>query len=105
MIVGPCFAHGLMDGEAILGPIPSPWKVEVYRRPPPRLWSNDFIRSPNVRTLHDPRLPPLPAHWEELGKDGFYNNILTGKTMTSDPRMLPEGLRASGLELKRFRLI
>jgi hypothetical protein len=112
IVVGSCFVHGLMDGEALLGAIPSPWKLEIVKIPGPG-WSNYFAKSPGVKTLDDPRLPPLPSEWEEVGRDihdhttskALFRNIVTGETMDSDPRILPEALEARGVKLKRFRLV
>jgi hypothetical protein len=35
----------------------------------------------------------------------LFRNLVTGETMDSDPRMLPEPLEAKGIELKWFRLV
>ncbi|PVH69947.1 HET-domain-containing protein [Cadophora sp. DSE1049] len=116
LVVGSCFVQGLMDGEAFLGPIPSPWKAEVWRRPDAD-FSTYFVDPawPNAKTTNDPRLPPLPPEWEEIKNNNsnhpwlitqcFFKNISTGEIMDSDPRMLPEALEQRGVELKRFRLV
>jgi hypothetical protein len=111
-VVGPCFVHGLMDGEALLGPMPSPWKLEVSNSPGPG-WANYFVKSSSVKTLDDPRLPPLPSKWEEVGRNvhdftttkTYFRNTTTSETMKFDPRMLPKALEARGVKLKRFQLI
>jgi hypothetical protein len=67
-----------MDGEALFGAIPSPWKLEVVNIPGPR-WSNYFVKSPGLKTLDDPRLPPLPSEWEEVARD------INDHTTSKDP--------------------
>ncbi|TGO40538.1 hypothetical protein BHYA_0035g00120 [Botrytis hyacinthi] len=111
LVVGSYFIHGLMDGEALLGPIPSPWKTELYRRKDSG-YSTHFVK-PNEKTLDDPRLPPLPPEWVEVNRDdgpwpigrSFFKNVVTGETMDSDPRMLPQALMKRGVKLRKFRLI
>ncbi|KAK4450969.1 HET-domain-containing protein [Podospora aff. communis PSN243] len=97
VVVGPCYVHGLMNAEGFLGPVPSPWTAR--------------------RTLHDPRLNPLPPdEWEEVQGDItlrleyrdfdlFFRNKQTGQVLDSDPRMQPEALRQRGVDLGLFRLI
>lgn len=111
LIVGSYFIHGLMDGEALLGPIPSPWKTELYRRKDSG-YSTHFAK-PNEKTLDDPRLPPLPFEWVEVNRDDgpwpigkyYFRNTVTGESMDSDPRMLPDALVKRGANLQKFRLI
>ncbi|TGO44710.1 hypothetical protein BCON_0472g00060 [Botryotinia convoluta] len=111
LVVGSYFIHGLMDGEALLGPIPSLWKIELYRRKDSG-YSTHFVK-PNEKTLDDPRLPLLPYEWAEVNRDDgpwpigkyYFQNIVTGETMDSDPMMLPEALMKRGIKLRKFRLI
>ncbi|TGO11852.1 hypothetical protein BTUL_0100g00310 [Botrytis tulipae] len=111
LVVGSYFIHGLMDGEALLGPIPSPWKTELYRRKDSG-YSTHFVK-PNEKTLDDPRLPPLSSEWIEVNRDdgpwpiskSFFKNVVTGEMMDSDPRMLPQALVERGVELRKFKLI
>ncbi|KAK6606664.1 hypothetical protein H4I95_04313 [Botrytis cinerea] len=111
LVVGSYFIHGLMDGEALLGPIPSPWKTELYRRKDSG-YSTHFVK-PNEKTLDDPRLPPLPFEWVEVNRDDgpwpigkyHFRNTVTGESMDSDPRMLPDALVKRGVNLQKFRLI
>ena len=47
--VGEAYVYGLMNGEAILGPLPSGWQVlcppyVVGPPPPPLVKNNDFLR-------------------------------------------------------------
>lgn len=98
-----------MDGEALLGPIPSPWKLQAHNSLGPE-FTNYFVKSSTVKTLDDPRLPPLSSEWEEVGRDNtttktYFRNTTTGDTTRFDPRMLPKALEAKGVNLERFQLI
>lgn len=112
LVVGSYFIHGLMDGEALLGPIPSPWKIELYRRKDSG-YSTHFVKSTNEKTLDDPRLPALPSGWMEINRDdgpwpiskSFFRNVGTGERMDTDPRMLPGALVERGVKLRKFRLV
>ncbi|KAI9646426.1 hypothetical protein NHQ30_004418 [Ciborinia camelliae] len=114
LVVGSYFIHGLMDGEAILGPVPSTCKVELYRRKDSG-YSTHFVKASNKTTLDDPRLPPLPSEWIEINRDdgpcpwpirrSSFKNVVTGESMDSDPRMLPEALMERGVKLQQFRLV
>ncbi|KAF1848773.1 HET-domain-containing protein [Cucurbitaria berberidis CBS 394.84] len=111
-VVGPCYIHGLMSGEALLGPIPNPWQIKMYRGYSSG-WLTLFSQPPNVKTFQDPRLSPLSSQWKEVGgnDDGppiapsTFQNTNTGKVIDSDPRMLPNGLERRGVKLEKFRLI
>ena len=65
-------------------------------------------------TIHDPRLGPLPEGWRWIetvrtNNDPFifetFENSVTGEKMNSDPRMLPDALRARGVKLDWFELV
>ncbi|RAL62352.1 hypothetical protein DID88_004918 [Monilinia fructigena] len=109
VVIGSYFIHGLMDGEALLGPVPDPWSIELCRRKDSG-YSTHFVRSPSEKTLDDPRLPSLPAHWIEVNRDdgpwpirkSSFRNIVTGEIMEFDPRMLPEVLAERGVKLRHF---
>jgi len=114
-VVGECYIHGIMDGESLLGPIPSPWKVRLTRDnlseiQEPRYWNTAI----NAMSREDPRLEDLPPEWERIKQRRTaddpilfapHRNRLTGETINSDPRMLPENLRARGVDLQTFQLI
>lgn len=119
-MVGPCYVHGLMNAEGLLGPVPSPWIARVGSGRDEISWSRAtwFVHaSTKERTLHEPRLSPLSPHeWEEVQGDntlgpehrGFhlsFRNKQTGQVLDSDPRMQPEALRQRGVDLEVFRLV
>lgn len=114
LVVGPCSMEGLKDGEGLLGPILEPWKLQV--KPLGGNYIPHFFNtSTKVVSMEDPRLPPLPADWEEQAQrdrtqdDPFFlrefQNKVTGEIMNSDPRMLPDALRQRGVRLETFRLV
>ena len=114
LFVACVYVHGLMDGEALLGPIPKGWKVVTgYDRNGDYL--QQFVNSKTDKgTPLDPRLGPLSADWEPVIKpdrlwptkkvDGF-KNITTGQILHSDPRLLPDALRTRGVPVEKFALV
>ncbi|KAK3378337.1 heterokaryon incompatibility protein-domain-containing protein [Podospora didyma] len=114
-VVGPCYIHGFMDGEALLGAFPSPsWRMEIWRGSAATYTSCFFDSSTGDRTPEDPRLPPLPEEWDEVTRARIqddlpmfrtFRNNVSGERMDSDPRMLPESLAERGVQLDRFRLV
>ncbi|RYP30972.1 hypothetical protein DL767_005979 [Monosporascus sp. MG133] len=115
-VIGESYVHGIMEGEALLGPLPSPWAVNVradadgkYR---PRYVNVDL----NIEARDDPRLvnTPVPPEWERIehtwNRDDPLNavkfrNRFTSEETNSDPRMLPAALRARGVSIKTIRLV
>ncbi|KAH8666704.1 heterokaryon incompatibility protein-domain-containing protein [Xylariales sp. PMI_506] len=113
-IIGPCYVHGFMDGEALIGPLSEPWAV---RYP---LSADRGGRSPEYYhrdTAQDPRLDeiPLPDGWEAAPVPQrqredpvlccWYRNRDTGEVINSDPRLAPEALKARGVPVEVFSLI
>lgn len=123
-IVGECYVPGLMHTEALLGPLPRGWKIK-YR----------FIRghliqvfyNDHTKTQKDPR-EPLPHPWQykyappdaQLGAPGsqkrarnqeengfrqLFDNPKTRQMTWQDPRLEPEILRKTGVNLQEFVLI
>jgi hypothetical protein len=115
-VVGECYVHGLCDTQALLGPLPNDWKIEMYEDNQHRIgWPIFANNSINMRTWQDPRLPYLPAEWEgiphpELSTSTnplfhrFKSNI-TNETTECDPRLSREALEARGVKLQKFQLI
>ncbi len=113
-IVGRCYVHGLMDGEALLGPLPSSWTVTIreIRAPLSGAWFHN--KKKGTRSTLDPRLGTLPDKWEAIEKEDearlgqhvqHYKNKVTGEIINSDPRLLPEALKARGVPIETFVLI
>jgi len=114
IFVGCAYVHGIMDGEALVGPLPDGWKVVIgYDR------NGNFQRrftnpTTDEGTLLDPRLPPLSPEWEHVTtpdrlwpnkKAAAFYNTVTRQILRHDPRMYPDALRARDVPLERFALV
>lgn len=107
----------IMDGAALLGPLPAPWR-RIRKRSQPGHWFDAFINHDTgaVQSV-DPRLQevPFPAGWERRrhdeedewdwyvnrdnqgGKEGYARNM--------DPRVRADDLRGRGVPLETFYLV
>ena len=111
-VVGECYIDGFMEGEALLGALPTNWQRVLRFFPDLGTRYSAFT---NVHTgivqVEDPRLGPLPAGWRisDHSKKHAYNlfsNEELGVTGTlADPRLSPEALRARGVNLQEIRLV
>ncbi|KAL8928745.1 MAG: hypothetical protein Q9208_001523 [Pyrenodesmia sp. 3 TL-2023] len=114
-VVGECYVHGLMEGEALLGPLPAHCKRIVRYDEGTNGHYDVFVdREQGEYNVEDPRLGPLPEGWyrEEHPEQHLYtwfrHQTREDKDFTSnscDPRMLPESLRERGIKLQEFALI
>jgi hypothetical protein len=112
-VIGTCYVHGLTDAVGLLGPLPP--SVTLRVDDPERRSNYQFFNSSTgVLTDEDPRLPPLSPGWERFEKEwtsvephvcAWFRNTETGEEMDSDPRMLPETLKARGVPLRTFSLV
>ncbi|KAM7218308.1 hypothetical protein V8F06_006231 [Rhypophila decipiens] len=113
-VVGQAYCHGLHEGTALLGSLPHPWVVQAF---PDCDGTCNIFRFHNPETDElsdeDPRLDPLPEEWERITRDRTENdpgvfqcfmNKSAGETITYDPRMSPEALRARGVDIRTFSL-
>ncbi|KAI4266345.1 MAG: hypothetical protein L6R35_006959 [Caloplaca aegaea] len=111
LVVGECYVQGLMDGEALLGPLPSNWRrVFRYDEESKGSWDAFIDRDRRIWQVEDPRLGPLPEGWceEEHPKQHLYalfRDKTTDVVYRHDPRMLPSSLRDRGVELQEFNLV
>ncbi|OBT60706.1 hypothetical protein VE03_09844 [Pseudogymnoascus sp. 23342-1-I1] len=109
-VIGPCFVHGLMLGEALKPPLESPWKDVL---PVTRGWALSYLINPETGELlkSDPRLGLLPTAWEEeTTLDPFlppflFKNNEDGQISVNDPRMSAEAIKQRGIELETLELI
>lgn len=111
-VVGECYIDGFMEGEVLLGALPTDWQRVERHFPDLGGYSDAFV---NVQSgmikVEDPRLGPLPAGWriadhEEKHSYNLFSNEELGITETeTDPRLSPEALRARGVKLQEIRLV
>lgn len=112
-VLGPSYIHGLMEGQALLGPLPQQWTMVVESFYPIRFAFYDPETQDLIRD--DPRLGAVRDEWEEIDDmedetrsvyalDHFRHRE-SGQVIDSDPRMLPEELRERGVKLERFILV
>lgn len=111
-VIGCCYVHGLMDGEALLGPIPDNLHVEY--RTPKAVDGQVGIDKPffvNTKawtmTDRDPRLWNLPPRWS-----WYYNEFdelrfrkYHEKSTSKDPRFSSEELEKHGVKIQVFPLV
>lgn len=95
-VVGPCYIHGFMFGEAFLGPLPDSIRPVVH------IGKSNFPRFHDSRTgdvtVEDPRLSNLPVDLDEFrtGMDtGDFKLLVVG----------PETWRSHGVEVVNFDLV
>jgi hypothetical protein len=93
-VVGPSLCYGMMDGEALLGPLPENWIVEFYRDRLGYAAVHYRNKSTNVLTVEDPRLGVLPPEWERITRErtvndprwfSWFRNTTTGQMIIADP--------------------
>ena len=108
-VVGPCDIHGLMSGEAFLGPLPD--HCGSVRRRVFSGFHNIYLdRRSGEMMPHDPRADPLPPDWELIphGMQDFYEvyvNTETGEATAYDPRLTSKALRERGVPMRTFKLV
>lgn len=115
-VIGECYFHGLMHGESLLDPLPSPWTVVLFPDENVRFQITHYW-NPETETLsiEDPRLGKLSGGSERI--DGLkrtpddpllfapHRSIRTGEVINWDPRMSPEALEARGVDISAFTLV
>ena len=101
-----------MDATGILGPLPSPWEVRMFRNHGNRYRYRFHNKETNELSDNDPRLGPLDK-WKRIDMPpepddpivyAYFQHVETGEAMNSDPRMLPDALEAEGVKLEWFNL-
>lgn len=108
-VVGPCFVHGLMLGEALKPPLEPPWKDAL---PVTKGWALPyFVNTETGEVLKsDVRLGSLPPGWEEVTSlDPFlppfvFENKVDGCISINDPRMSADAIQQRGIVLETLEL-
>ncbi|KAF2640471.1 hypothetical protein P280DRAFT_426465 [Massarina eburnea CBS 473.64] len=111
-VVGPAYVNGLMDTEALLGPLPSDYKA--YEELDYEGYFIQGFRDSNsgITFYDDPRLGPLPDGWEfsrhyEPSERSFrfYYNTEDREVSKHDPRLSVDELRKRGVDVQRIVLV
>lgn len=112
-LLGDAYVHGLCDSEALVGQIEDPWKITVGVNSDTEYKPIYHNYDTGMAVDEDPRLGPLPPDWAavpvEKGQarsspSQVFKNTSSGEEMDSDPRLLPEALKARGVKLEIFHL-
>ena len=112
-VVGECYIHGLMKGEALLGPLPNVWKPAMILEEGVGYLAGFYNVDTGERSFVDPRLGSLPPGWNLKDPQrrafwgNWYVNHQKGERMhyyPQDPRMTAEALDAQGVHLQEFIL-
>ncbi|KAF2092942.1 hypothetical protein NA57DRAFT_62043 [Rhizodiscina lignyota] len=110
-LVGGAYCHGIMKGEALLGPLLNGWDVVETR---PGNGMGYVNRETDVFQYEDPRLKDvnLPRRWKREEKANgrvVFVNEDSGREVSSysgrDPRLTPEAFKERGAPLQTFQLI
>lgn len=111
-VVGEAYVHGICDGDALLGPLPEFWQIEMNRlgRTFYRVFRNSQTRE---KTGLDHRLGPLPDGWEGIQHPDvsamplfhMFKCNTSDEPTKFDPRLSPELLKAKGINLTTFELV
>lgn len=115
LYVGCAYVHGIMAAEALLGPLPCGWKAVARHDGRYGDYQQCFVDPADPSSpAEDPRLGGLPGEWTRTvapdrlwagKKVDAFRNTATGQILYSDPRMLPDALKARGVPLETFKLI
>ena len=112
VLVGDAFIYGLHDAIALLGPLPSPWRVQVVEDNAGYLTTYKFFNPESgVLSDEDPRLDPLEK-WTRMTKPQrtvddpiifqCFQHKETGEIIKHDPRLNPDALRAREINVDFF---
>lgn len=112
-IVGSCYVHGLMDNEALLGPLPEGWSIR--QRFVNGRWRSQYRNARAGETTDDdPRLSPLPSVWkrgnpmptaDDPARVDLFENTDTGEFINYVPRLSVTALEQRGIMLETITLV
>ena len=110
-VVSICYAHGLVNDEPFLGPLPSPWKVQ-FRKHNGWLYIREFLDTVSGKISdEDPRMDQLATDWEKVEAAvrssalPQFKNKTTGQIVETDPRLFPDHLKKRGIKVQSVHLI
>ncbi|KAH6721847.1 heterokaryon incompatibility protein-domain-containing protein [Leptodontidium sp. MPI-SDFR-AT-0119] len=109
-VVGESYCHGIMNNEAILGPLPAGFDVVNHLIGGKGFRTKYLDRETGQLLPEDPRLGAFPVPWKSLPYDedrGYpmYFNEETERRTGNDPRLDGDVLMAMGVELEILELI
>lgn len=113
-VVGESYCHGIMNNEAILGPLPGLFDVIKQYTPKKGFGTKYLDRETGEIIPEDPRLGALPVPWKRLpfeDDDGaerefpMYVNEETGRRTGNDPRLKAGNLLGVGVRLEIFDFV
>ena len=109
-VVGETYVQGLMDSEALLGPVGEQWMIKKHFNNRGYRHQGFLDRGTGHVTRHDPRLGPLPDGWEircdqEYEIDFCFEDTHTGNITYFDPRLSSDALRKRGVNMQTFNLV
>lgn len=110
-VLGPCYLSELMNGEALLGPLPSNQKY--VRKYVSFGYHDGFLDNDTGKILYDdPRLGPLRKEWRRraYGNEDWeimYFNEGTGERRypENDPRLTSKALKERGIKIEDIVLV
>ena len=109
LVLGECYVHGLMNGEALLGPLPDGWQQVFRYDGNTQRYADVFCdRRHGTYQYEDPRLGDLPESWSTMVHPLQYLLFINEKQNLKslfDPRLRSEHLRERGVELQQFHLV
>jgi hypothetical protein len=118
-MVGECYLHGFMNGEALLGPLPPQTRsIARYDEKTGAYWRCYLNENSGHYAIEDPRLGPLPSGWRRKDHDrdhviSWFVNDTTGEGLDMewrdngfpDPRASAEAFINKGIGLRYFHLV
>ncbi|KAL8833889.1 MAG: hypothetical protein Q9170_004036 [Blastenia crenularia] len=110
-VVGECYIHDFMDGEAFLGLLPRNWQRVARYDEATQISRDAFIdRENGLCQTEDPRLGPLPENWvvEDHPMQHLwarYRDLTRDFASIYDPRMRVSSLRDIGVSIEDFELV
>lgn len=115
-VIGGCYLHGFMDGEALLGPLPANYSVTMHQRIHGGGRFRPLYKDANTgqESYDDPRLGAVDQQYmrvmTQITADDpqlvdFFRNTQTGEIISWDPRMTKEALEQRGVQFQDIRLV
>ena len=112
LVVGESFVQGLMDAEALLGPLSEDWQIKRRFTEDGRTMQGFLNLRTGETTKDDPRLAgiDLPHGWETQRHDqeeffNMFHHTTTGQITYKDPRLSSKSLTTRDVDMQTFDLV